>query len=625
MARTRSVGPSLGRWLTLLLFFVAAVPSAGLLWFVNRAAQNEQLAVQQRLTDAYRAHLLLARERLDVFWRDHLQHLDTSAASENPAQLFASTIASGTADAVIIRDDDGRVLYPSALPPSLQSPVADSAERASASARATELLEHLRAAIRAQDRAAVVALVEGPLQDEMLTAARDAQGRPVLPSAELLALESLAATPRDEAAQALLDRLAARLRDYEGPEMPAAQRRFLMRALQRIEPSVEFATLEAEDLAARWLQLPAPDQTGTEGLRRSALPDIWEFRAPERLVVSLHSDEALLERMRAAITPSSLASEARLDFVAPGAEAPATFLVSVPAPSVMPGWRLGLTLLDGGQLAASSRQRATSYLWIGLLVIAVVALLGALTWGLMRRQFALTRLRNDLVANVTHELKTPLASIRLLVDTLLDAPRLEETTAREYLTLIARENLRLSRLIDNFLTFSRIERNKYTFSFSTVSPEMIVQQATAALQDRLHTPTCRFEVEMEPDLPDIRADTDALVAAVINLLDNALKYTGESKEITLTVRHDGGRVVFAVKDNGIGLSDREVRRVFRRFYRVSDASGGGRSGCGLGLSIVQFIISAHGGDVRVSSMPGKGSTFSFDLPHLASTGTTPTA
>lgn len=623
ITRTRSVGPSLGRWLTLLLFFVAAVPSAGLLWFINQAAQNEQLAVQQRLTDAYRAHLLLVRERLDAYWLDHIQQLDTPAARENPARLFAEAVGSGLADALVIRGDDGRVLYPSAQRPSLHAAGVSSSTSASASARAAALLGELRDAIRAGDRATVAAAVNGPMKDVTLAEARDAQGRPILPAAELLALDYLVQEARDTTAQTLLERLTARLLDYEGHEMPSAQRRFLMRAVQRIEPSVVFATLEAEDLAARWLQLSAGDQAGTDALRPSALPDVWEIQAPGGNVVSLHRSEALIERMRVAATPSALVSEARLDFVPPGVDAPATFLVSLPASIAMPGWRLGLTLLDGGQLAASSRNRATSYLWIGLLVIVVVALLGALMWGLMRRQFALTRLRNDLVANVTHELKTPLASTRLLVDTLLDAPRLEETTAREYLTLIARENLRLSRLIDNFLTFSRIERNKYSFSFSPVPPETIVQQATAALQDRLHAPNCRFEMAVEADLPDIRADTDALVAAVINLLDNALKYTGESKEIALAVQRDRERVVFSVKDNGIGLSDREVRRVFRRFYRVADTSGGGRSGCGLGLSIVQFIVSAHGGDVRVASAPGKGSTFSIHLPHLDRPRSTP--
>ncbi len=109
-----------------------------------------------------------------------------------------------------------------------------------------------------------------------------------------------------------------------------------------------------------------------------------------------------------------------------------------------------------------------SYVWIGVLVVATVIVLAALALRLVRRQMALTQLRNDLVANVTHELKTPLSSMRLLVDTLLNSQPLHEQTAREYLQLIAQENLRLSRLIDNFLTFSRMERNKYAFGFKEV-------------------------------------------------------------------------------------------------------------------------------------------------------------
>ena len=128
---------------------------------------------------------------------------------------------------------------------------------------------------------------------------------------------------------------------------------------------------------------------------------------------------------------------------------------------------LALSLRDQRLFDAATNARTRSYIWIGALVVATVIGLAVLALGLVRRQAALAQLRNDLVANVTHELKTPLSSMRLLVETLLDAPQLDEKIAREYLELIAKENVRLSRLIDNFLTFSRIERNKYTFDFKS--------------------------------------------------------------------------------------------------------------------------------------------------------------
>ena len=122
---------------------------------------------------------------------------------------------------------------------------------------------------------------------------------------------------------------------------------------------------------------------------------------------------------------------------------------------------------------------------------------------LLRRQAALARLKNDLAATVSHELKTPLSSMRVLVDTLLDSEKLDDSTVREYLQLIARENERLSRLIQNFLTFSRMERNKYTFHFVPLPARQIVDAAVEAVRERFAAPGCHFEVQVEGDLPEI--------------------------------------------------------------------------------------------------------------------------
>jgi signal transduction histidine kinase len=263
---------------------------------------------------------------------------------------------------------------------------------------------------------------------------------------------------------------------------------------------------------------------------------------------------------------------------------------------------------------AGAKRKAQVYVWVGGLVVGLVIALAVLALGLIRRQTALTQLRNDLVANVTHELKTPLASTRLFVETLLDSERLDEKTAREYLQLIARENLRLSRLIDNFLTFSRIERNKYTFDFKEVPAENIAGAAVTAVRERFQTPGCHFEALIPPNLPTVRADADAMVTALLNLLDNAYKYSGESKQITFSVGAENGSVVFAVKDNGIGLSARDAKQVFKRFYQVNQHLSRSSGGAGLGLSIVQFIVTAHQGTVRVESELERGSKFTVSIP-----------
>ena len=228
----------------------------------------------------------------------------------------------------------------------------------------------------------------------------------------------------------------------------------------------------------------------------------------------------------------------------------------------------------------------------------------------------LSRLKNDLVANVSHELKTPLSAIRLLVDTLLDQEYSAPPQTREYLQLVAQENQRLSRLIDNFLTFSRLERGKQRFEAEPVEPAEVARRAIESLHDRLDEPACDFETQIAPDLPPVKGDSDALVMVLINLLDNALKYTGPNKRILLRVFVHRTKSVLRSKTMASGFRRGKQRRVFDRFYQVDQQLTRSAGGCGLGLSIVRSIVAAHGGQVEVQTEVGKGSTFTVSLPVL---------
>jgi len=263
-------------------------------------------------------------------------------------------------------------------------------------------------------------------------------------------------------------------------------------------------------------------------------------------------------------------------------------------------------------------------LWTGLLVVAVMGVLTLLTFRLLRRQVALARLKNDLAATVSHELKTPLSSIRVLVETLLDSERLEEPKTREYLELIAQENERLGRLIQNFLTFSRMEKKKYVFHFSSVAVKAVLDGAIDSMRSRLEAPGCRLDVQVAEPLPPILADLDALSAALSNLLENACKYSDDIKHIVVRAWAENGRVLLSVKDNGIGIAARERRKIFQPFYQTDQQLSRKGSGCGLGLSIVQFIVDAHRGSVALESQPGAGSTFTLSLPTALPSPPTPT-
>ncbi len=622
-------------WLPLLLLLVVLVPSVCLLWFVNRAAQNEQLAVRQKLVDAYRANLLLAQERLQSHWLRLAQDLAAAAERDAAPALFARLVRSDAADAVVCFDADAHALYPNGSSP---SPVARTDSRwneiraleqtdplaaAAAYARlavpgespdaiARALQAQARSLLRAGDRPAALACLQALLASEQLRDARDTNGRLVAPNAALMVLELLppdAAAPRRET----LAQLETRALDYGDAALSSAQRRFLLRELAKIGASpAATALLAAEDLALRWLAT-TPNSSREPALRATDIEGVWQFAVPGARVVLLHRTEPLLARLHSAIAQPELFADIRTDFVPPGRE-PEGALLSIPAGTSMPGWRLALSPLDACALDADTTARSTAYLWIGGLTILTVVALALLTWELLRRQLALTRLRNDLVANVTHELKTPLSSMRLFVETLLNAPPpLDERTTREYLQLIAQENMRLSRLIDNFLTFSRIERNKYVYAFGRVAAASLAERAAGAVRERFQS-AGTFAVAVDPALPEVSADADALVTALVNLLDNAWKYSGETKHVVLSARRHGDRVEFAVRDHGIGLAPRDRRRIFQRFYQVRPQGSPVSGGCGLGLSIVHSIVAAHHGTITVESELGRGSTFTIRLP-----------
>jgi signal transduction histidine kinase len=269
---------------------------------------------------------------------------------------------------------------------------------------------------------------------------------------------------------------------------------------------------------------------------------------------------------------------------------------------------------------AAARQIAV-YVWTGVLVILLVLIASGLALLAVGRQIRLNRMKNDFIATVSHELKTPLASMRVLMDTLLEGNIRDEAQAKEYLRMTARENERLSRIIDNFLTFSRMERHKIAFALTAAQPAAIAADAIESTRTKYGARQCHLTVEIAEALPDIEADHDAMVTVLVNLLDNACKYTGdENKQIGLRVFAEGESVVFAVSDNGIGLARRHLRRIFDRFYQVDRSLARKAEGCGLGLSIVKYIVDAHNGRIAVDSRPGKGSTFTVRIPTAQTNG-----
>ena len=277
-------------------------------------------------------------------------------------------------------------------------------------------------------------------------------------------------------------------------------------------------------------------------------------------------------------------------------------------------WAVQVFLLDADMLNHDQQQQFRSYLWIVGVTLVVILLFAVLGVRTVSVQIELRELRSTAVATVAHELRTPLASMRMLVDTLREGRYRGDEQLGEYLALIALENERLTRLCDAFLTFSRLERRPSSTIAQPVSPHAIIEQAVTAMKARLDAPGCTFTLDEAENLPDIAANRDDIVTVLTNLLDNALKYSDADKRIALRARAVPDGVAFSVEDNGIGIPHAEQGAIFRPFHQLDAKLARSREGIGLGLSIVRRLVEAHNGRVEVASEPGRGSIFTVTIP-----------
>ena len=254
-----------------------------------------------------------------------------------------------------------------------------------------------------------------------------------------------------------------------------------------------------------------------------------------------------------------------------------------------------------------------SFLILGFLSLLILAGL-VLTRHIVNKEMALARLKSDFVSNVSHELRTPLALIRLYAET-LELGRINTGEKKQqYYRIIRKESERLTALINNILDFSRIEAGRKEYEFRNTDIAELVSNTLESYRYQIEQQGFAFEESIDTNLPAVPVDREAIARALVNLVNNALKYSSEEKFLGVKLYRDNGVVKLEVADHGIGIARRDQSKIFEKFYRAGDPLVHNTKGSGLGLSLVRHITQAHGGDIAVESALGRGSKFTLSLP-----------
>jgi signal transduction histidine kinase len=280
---------------------------------------------------------------------------------------------------------------------------------------------------------------------------------------------------------------------------------------------------------------------------------------------------------------------------------------------VFRGLALGIKYQGTSAEAIGENWVRHSFLILGILSLLITGGL-VLTKHVVSKEMALARLKSDFVSNVSHELRTPLALIRLYAETLELGRITTKEKKQEYYRIIRKESERLTALINNILDFSRIEAGRKEYEFRQTDIADLVRNTLDSYRYQIEQQGFAFEESIDPDLPPVRIDREAIARALVNLVNNALKYSDHEKFLGVKLYRANGSVKLEVVDHGIGITRREQSKIFEKFYRTGDPLVHNTKGSGLGLSLVRHITQAHGGEIAVESTPGKGSKFTLSLP-----------
>ena len=277
----------------------------------------------------------------------------------------------------------------------------------------------------------------------------------------------------------------------------------------------------------------------------------------------------------------------------------------------LPHWEIAVQMLNPVKLAQSAR---TLQLTVTLLIVVLLLAIAVGSWLIvndLKRQLTLARQKTDFVSNVSHELKTPLTSIRMFSELLAENRVEDPTRQRQFLRIITAETARLTRLINNVLDFARMERGEKTYKMEHLDLRTVVEEICTTYRPHLEEHGFAFECVVPGAAVFVKGDRDAIAQVLVNLISNAEKYSGERKDIRVELSAHG----LCVCDRGLGVPKGCEEKIFEQFFRAHDSLASGVEGSGLGLTLAQQIARAHGGSIRYEPREGGGSCFIVRIPH----------
>jgi two-component system, OmpR family, phosphate regulon sensor histidine kinase PhoR len=283
---------------------------------------------------------------------------------------------------------------------------------------------------------------------------------------------------------------------------------------------------------------------------------------------------------------------------------------------LIPDYSLGI-VLKGRTLDGLVRERAYKNLAIMFILTLFLIILAWYAYRNLKREVELAQIKSDFVSNVSHELRTPLALINMFAETLALGRVGSEGKRNEYYGIIQQETDRLSNIVNRILNFSKFESGKWKYNFGNADLNSVTDKIFTNYKFHLLNKEFEFIYEPAAELPPVKIDGEAVSEALVNLIDNAVKYSRDDKKVVIRTGETGNSVFAEVEDNGIGISGEDQKRIFDKFYRVQTGDVYDTKGTGLGLSLVKHIVDAHGGEIKLTSKLGKGSTFRLIFPTTA--------